>query len=165
VGVTKRDEDGTIVCDEEGNEVSEVLLEVEEIHKVILERNCKHFHQADATPFAGGAKNMILYDLIGYTGMSQATRDVVDSTFMEKYGNEFDILPEMEQVIRELAMPEAIKVFGKKIDCEITEADFMSGFKKRKASTSTSPRLLLMILISRNKIQRRHISRTRNELR
>jgi hypothetical protein len=42
----------------------------------------------------------------------------------------------MEQVIRELAVPEAIKVFGKKIDCKITEADFMSGFRKWKESTS-----------------------------
>jgi hypothetical protein len=114
-------------------------LEVEEIHKAILERNRKHFHHADDTPFAGGAKSTILYDLMGYTGMSQAARDVVDSTFMEKDGNELDILPEMEQVIRELAMPEAIKVFGKIIDCEIMEEDFMSGFKKWKESTSTSP--------------------------
>jgi hypothetical protein len=139
VDVPKQDEDGNIVRDEEGNEVREVLLEVEEIHKAILERNRKHFHQADDTTFAGGVKNTILYDLIGYTGMSQAARDLVDGTFMEKYGNELDILPEMEQVIQELAMPEAIKVFGKKIDCEITEEDFMSGFKKWKESTSTSP--------------------------
>lgn len=99
VDMPKRDEDGNIVHDEEGNKVPEVLLEVEEIHKAILEKNQKHFHQADDTPFAGGAKNMILYDLIGYTGMSQAGRDVVDSTFMEKYGDELDILPETEQVI------------------------------------------------------------------
>jgi hypothetical protein len=89
VDVPKRYEDGTIVHDhEEGNEVRVVLLEVEEIHKAILERNCKHFHQADDTTFAGVAKNTILYDLIGYTGMSQATRDVVNGTFMEKYGSE-----------------------------------------------------------------------------
>lgn len=36
-------------------------------------------------------------------------------------------------------MPEAIKVFGKKIDCEIMEEDFMSGFKKWKESNSMSP--------------------------
>jgi hypothetical protein len=135
----KQDEDGNIVRDEEGNEVHEVLLEVEEIHKAILEQNRKYFHQVDDTAFAGGAKNMILYDLIGYTGMSQAARDVVNGTFMEKYGNELDILPETEQVIRELAMPEAIKVFGKKLDCEIMEENFMSDFKKWKESTSTSP--------------------------
>jgi hypothetical protein len=50
-----------------------------------------------------------------------------------------DILPEMEQVIQELSMPEKIKVLGKKIETEISEEDFMSGFKGWKESTSTSP--------------------------
>jgi hypothetical protein len=58
---------------------------------------------------------MILYDLTGYTGMSQAAKDVVDGTFMEKYGNELgDILPETEQVIQGLAMPEEIKSLGRR---------------------------------------------------
>ena len=83
---------------------------------------------------------MVLYDLIGYTGMSKAAKDVVDGTFLEKYGDELgDILPETEQVIRGLAMPEEIKVLGKKIDYEISEEDFISGFKGWKESTSTSP--------------------------
>jgi hypothetical protein len=58
---------------------------------------------------------------------------------LEKYGNELDILLETEQVIQELAMPEEIKVLGKKIDHEITVEDFISGFKKWVESTSTSP--------------------------
>jgi hypothetical protein len=75
-------------------------LEVDDIHKTILEQNQGHFHQADDTPFSGGTENMVLYDLIGYTGMSQAAKDVVDGTFMMKYGDELgDILPETEQVI------------------------------------------------------------------
>jgi hypothetical protein len=45
----------------------------------------------------------------------------------------------MDQVIQELAMPEEIKVLAKKIDCEITEEVFISGYKKWKESTSTSP--------------------------
>jgi hypothetical protein len=117
-----------------------VLLEVNDIHKAILERNKKHFHQADETPFAGGAENTVLYDLLGYTGMSQAAKDVVDGTFLVKYGDKLgNILPEMEQVICELSMPEEIKVLGKKIDTEILEEDFISGFKGWKESTSTSP--------------------------
>jgi hypothetical protein len=36
-------------------------------------------------------------------------------------------------------MPEEIKVLSEKIDCEISEEDFISGFKKWKESTSTSP--------------------------
>jgi hypothetical protein len=59
------------------------LLEVDEIHKAILEWNQHHFHQADDTPFAGGAEDTILYDLLGYTVMSKAAKDMVDSKFME----------------------------------------------------------------------------------
>ena len=139
VDVPKRDDDGNIVRDENGLEVREVLLEVDDIHKAILERNRKHFHQADDTPFGGGEENTVLYDLIGYTGMSAAAKDIVDDTFMEKHGGDIEMLPETEQVIREMAMPEDIKVLGKKIDCEISEADFISGFKGWRESTSTSP--------------------------
>jgi hypothetical protein len=140
VAVPKKDDEGNAIRDEAGKEVREVLLEVDDIHKAILERNKKHFHQADETPFAKGAENMVLYDLIGYTGMSQAAKEVVDGTFLEKYGDELgSILPETEQVICELSMPEEIKVLGKKIETEILEEDFISGFKGWKESTSTSP--------------------------
>ena len=117
-----------------------MLLEVEDIHKAILEWNKCHFYQADRTPFAGSAENTILYDLIGYTGMSQAAKDVVEGTFLEKHGDELkNLLPETEQLIKEMAMPEEIKVLGKKINCKILEDDFISGFRKWKESTSTSP--------------------------
>jgi hypothetical protein len=140
VDVPKRDENGNVIRDLDGNEGREVLLEVKDIHRVILEQNKQHFHQADKTPFAGGAENTMLYDIIGYTGMSQAAMDVVESTFLEKYDNELkDLLPETEQLIKELSMPEESKVLGKKIDCEITEEDFISGFKAWKESTSRSP--------------------------
>jgi hypothetical protein len=36
-------------------------------------------------------------------------------------------------------MPEEIKVFGKKIDNDISEEDFISGFKGWKESSSRSP--------------------------
>jgi hypothetical protein len=109
VDVPKKDAGGNAIRDETGEEVHEVLLEVEDIHKAILEWNKKHSHQADETPFAGGAENTVLYDLIGYTGMSQAAKDVVDGTFLAKYGDKLgNILPKMEQVIHELSMPEEI---------------------------------------------------------
>jgi hypothetical protein len=92
------------------------------------------------TPFAGGAKNTILYDLIGYTGMSKTAKEVINGTFLEKYGDDLgDILPKMEQVIQELSMLEEIKVLEKKIKTEILDVDFISGFKGWKESTSTSP--------------------------
>jgi hypothetical protein len=59
---------------------------------------------------------MILYELTGYTGMSQAAKAVVDGTFMEKYSDELgNILPETEQVIQGLAMPEEIKSLGRRM--------------------------------------------------
>ena len=59
------------------------------------------FHQADVTPFAGGAKNTILDDLIGYTGMSKLMRKLcISLTFFEKYSDDLgDVTPKTEQVI------------------------------------------------------------------
>ncbi len=114
-------------------------MEVDKIHKAILEQNQKHFHQADDTPFAGGAESTVLYDLLGYTGMSKAAKDVVDGTFLEKYGNEMNVLPETEQVIWELSLPEEIKVLSKKMDYEITKKSLILGFKGWKQSMSMSP--------------------------
>ncbi len=138
-GPCKKDADRNVVWDADGNEVPQVLLEVDSIHKAILAQNRKHFHQADDTPFAGGAENTILYDLIGFNGMSKGACKVIEGTFLEKYGNKLSGLPEMEQVIRELAMPEEISILGQQIDCQILEKDFLSGFKGWKESTSMSP--------------------------
>ncbi len=80
----------------------------------------------------------MLYDLVGYTGMSQAAKDIMEGTFLEKHGD-LDILPETEQLIKELAMPEEIKVLGNKVECKITEDNFRGGFKAWKESTSMSP--------------------------
>jgi hypothetical protein len=67
--------------------------------------------------------------------MSQAAKDVVEGTFLEKHGDELkNLLPETEQLIKEMAMPEEIKVLGEKINCEILEDNFISGFRKWKES-------------------------------
>jgi hypothetical protein len=139
VDVPKRDKQGEVVRDADGMESCKVLLEVDDSHKAILERNQQHFHQADNTPFAGGAKDTVLYDLIGYTGMSKAAKEIVDGKFMTTSGNTCNLLPETEKIIWGLAMPKEIKVLGKKIESEISEEDFIDGFKKWKESTSTSP--------------------------
>jgi hypothetical protein len=76
---------------------------------------------------------MILYDLIGYTGMSKTAKEVINGTFLEKYGDDLgDILPKMEQVIQELSMLEEIKVLEKKIKTEILEVDLFQGSKAGK---------------------------------
>jgi hypothetical protein len=98
-----------VVQNADGTESREVLLEVANIHKAILEQNQQHFHQADDPPFAGGAEDTILYDLLGYTDISKAVKDIMESKFMEKHGDKCELLPETEQLIRELAMPEEIK--------------------------------------------------------
>jgi hypothetical protein len=110
VEVPKKDDEGNAIRDEASEEVREVLLEVEDIHKAILERNKKHFHQADETPFAKGAENTVLYDLIGYTGMSQAAKKVVDGTFLEKYGDELGVGKEMPISRIVVAVPNATVV-------------------------------------------------------
>jgi len=109
VDVLKQDPEGNVTTDGDGKEVREVLLEVDEIHKAILERNQKHFHQATDTPFGGGEKDTVLYDLIGYTGMSEEAKAIVEGTFLDQYGEDIKILPETEQLIKELAMPPEIK--------------------------------------------------------
>jgi hypothetical protein len=113
VDIPKKNAEGNAIRDEAGEEVREVLLDIDNIHKAILEWNKEHFHQADKTPFAGGAENTVVYDLIGYTGMSQAAKDVVDGTFPAAYGVKLgNILPEKEQVICKLSMSEEIKVLA-----------------------------------------------------
>jgi hypothetical protein len=136
VDIPKKDAESNAIRDEAGEEVREVLLEVDDIHRAILEWNKEHFHQADETPFTGGAENTVLYDLIGYTGMRQAAKDVVDGTFLAKYSVKLgNILPEKEQVICKLSMPEEIKVLGKKIDTEILEEDSFQGSKVGKKAS------------------------------
>jgi hypothetical protein len=44
VDIPKKDDKGNVIRDETGEEVCEVLLEVDDIHKAILEPIKKHFH-------------------------------------------------------------------------------------------------------------------------
>ena len=125
--------------DGDGNEIREVLLDVNDIHKAILEQNKKYFLQATDTPFGGSPNDSVLFDLVGYSGMNAAAKEIVEDTFLETHSDNLEILPETEQLIKELAMPEEIKVLGKKISYKVTEADFISGFKGWKECTSTSP--------------------------
>ena len=125
--------------DGNGNEIWGVLLDANDIHKAILERNKQHFHQATDTPFGGSPMDSMLFDLVSYSGMNTAAKEIVEGTFLATYGNNLELLPETEQLIKELAMPEEIKVLGKKISYKVTEADFISGFKGWKECTSTSP--------------------------
>jgi hypothetical protein len=44
VDIPKKDDKGNVIRDETGEEVCKVLLEVNDIHKAILEPIKKHFH-------------------------------------------------------------------------------------------------------------------------
>ena len=118
-----------------GAEECEILLEVEDIHHALLECNKQHFNQEKNNPFGSG----ILYNLMGYSGISAAAKEIVCGDFLEK-DDIPNLLPETHQVIAEMAMPEVFKMDPKnKLSIEIMTGDFIQGFKKWKESTSTSP--------------------------
>jgi hypothetical protein len=89
------------------------LLDVTEIHSILLECNKQHFHQAAATPFGGEGDGADLVDMVGFSGLTAAARAILKGIFFEEYGNNIDLLPETEQLIKELAMPEEVKALGK----------------------------------------------------
>ncbi len=120
--------------DSVGKPLWEVLLEVDNIRKALLECNKKHFHQAAATPFGGEVGEGILADLVGYSGLTAVAKAIVEVTFMEQYGDSVDMLPEMTHLIMELVMPEDIQQLGR-INPEVSSKDFYHW----KESTSMSP--------------------------
>jgi len=113
----------------------EILLEVEDIHKALLEQNKNHFCKAADTPFGSGN----LYDLVGFTGLNEAADAIMEGTFLEEYGNDLDLLPEREQLVTKLAMPEMIKNLEKDISNEVGEGDYIDGIKKWTESMPTLP--------------------------
>jgi hypothetical protein len=73
--------------------------------------------------------------------MSKGAREVVEVLSLKSMETSLlgCLLPETEQVIHELTIPEAISILGEQIDCETLQEDFLSGFKGWKESTSMSP--------------------------
>lgn len=45
---------------------------------------------------------------VGYFGLTQAAKNIVEGQFMEKHGDKVDLLPETEQLIIKLPMLEEI---------------------------------------------------------
>jgi hypothetical protein len=62
-------ENGRVVQGTNGKPLWEVLLELDDIHRALLERNKKHFHQTAETPFGGEVREGILADLVCYSGL------------------------------------------------------------------------------------------------
>jgi hypothetical protein len=90
--------------------------------------------QETDTPFGHG----IPQDLVGFSGLNTAATDIINGSFLGKHDLP-DLLPETRQMIMELAMPDQIKCLKGPISAKITESDLISGFKKWKERTSTSP--------------------------
>jgi hypothetical protein len=70
---------GTASTHQQPTEAREILLEVHDFHKALLERNKKHFHQAANTPFGHG----ILQDLVGYLGLNAAAMAILNGSFLD----------------------------------------------------------------------------------
>jgi hypothetical protein len=101
--VPARESEGeeTAISHEDTTDAREILIEVDEIHKALMERNKRHFNQAMDTPFGDG----MLYVIVGYSGIKKAAREIVNGDFLTNHSIE-EILLETRQVIAELAMPE-----------------------------------------------------------
>jgi hypothetical protein len=90
-------------------------------------------------PVGDSKEEAVLFDLVGYSGLNEAAKAVVEGDFLEKHGENIDVLPETEQLIKELVMPAEIQELGKKIAYLVDDHNSISGFKVWKESTSTSP--------------------------
>jgi hypothetical protein len=65
-----------VMTDGDSNVIHKVLLDAEDIHKALLERNQWHFHQAHDTPFGDSKDDTVLFDL-GYSGLNEAAKSIV----------------------------------------------------------------------------------------
>ena len=115
--------------DEHGNAILQDVSEPEEMFALILERNFKHFGQANGTPFTEAPLKQWLSDY-GETETGQAIidgelRPVLDSGFPET------------QTVLDLLQP--FDPPAEPVSSLVTSADFKSFFAKWKENTSTSP--------------------------
>jgi S-ribosylhomocysteine lyase LuxS involved in autoinducer biosynthesis len=89
--------------------------------------------------FGDSKEEAVLFDLVGYSGLNEAAKAIVDGDFLEKHGENIDIHPETEQHIKELMMTAEIHKLGKKVAYLVDEHNSIPGLKLWKESTSTSP--------------------------
>jgi hypothetical protein len=117
-----------LVPDETGESVSgwKGIFDQEEIVQRLMDRNRKHFGQAQGTPFTVGP----LQGMFEWTGNTDPGDCVVDGTFPTPPG-----LDEATTCVLEyLTETEALPV----IDDNVSEDDIRQGFKKWNEGTSTS---------------------------
>ena len=99
---------------------------VAEMNKLLTERNRKHFHQAEGTPFTINP----LEDDLEHSGMTESGEEILNGTYIP--------LEDLDPTTKTL-----IKNLRRKCDelpnADINEDELRSAFKKWKESTSSSP--------------------------
>ena len=112
---------------EDGNGNMTTVHDQAEINNLLLERNAKHFSQADGTPFTCSP----LTELLGRHGTNANCQKILDGTFDT---STIQTTEATKEILRQL----------KRISCGtistiITAEDVRTGYKKWRESTSTSP--------------------------
>jgi hypothetical protein len=114
--------------DETGTEVLKDISEPEDMHRLILNRNFKHFGQANVIPFT----NAPLKEWLGHYGETETGQAIIQGDLQPVLENAQ--FPET-QVLLDLLQP----FDPQPVLAHITKADFKNFFKKWKEATSTSP--------------------------
>jgi hypothetical protein len=74
---------------------------------------------------------------VGYSDLNAAAKEILNGSFLD-CPDLPGLLPKTCQMIMELTMPNQIKCRKTSIPLDITDADFIAGFKKWKECTLTS---------------------------
>ena len=116
--IIKQEQDGT----------ERMILDQEEINATLLERNRKHFSQADGTPFT----TKPLVDLFGKYGTNEVSRALLDG---ELEVDSLDVSDATKAILRKLKRLAPAGEVGPFVTAE----EIRKGHKVWRESTSTSP--------------------------
>ena len=104
------------------------IFDQNQITRHLIDRNTKHFNQAQGTPFTEG----LLFEMFGWDGTGPAADAVLDGTLDI---DSLDTTDAVKSVLRRLRKRED----WSPIKTEITTEEFIAGFRKWNERTSTSP--------------------------
>lgn len=121
----KTNESGTPTTDKDGNTIHEAIHDLEDIEKLVIQKNIEHFGQAHGTPPMDELIAVLLGD--GFTEFCQQVTDGSANTTQ---------IP--QQGIRQL-LAQLNKQSPENIEITITGDDLHQGFRNWRESTTTSP--------------------------
>ena len=113
----------------EGVNKEEVITNPYEVENHIINRNIEHFGQAQGTPFTSDK----ITKMLGYTGVSQQANNIIQGANIEELIQNMG--PGEQKILRQLNNGKNTPT----ISITITQKEFMTGFRKWRESTSTSP--------------------------